>query len=122
MSLLFLGTYTIGLLHSYTPTADERQAVNRLTRARVNPVLLFHPLYTNRTILHYPLWPTRSKRDSTICSFQNGGSQLFGVIQRFCVCAVNVASIKLFHMTNPFSAQVVTQAEIFFHSMLKLTY
>ena len=50
MSLLFLGTYSVGLLHSYTPTANERQALNRLTRARVNPVLLFHRLYTNRTL------------------------------------------------------------------------
>ena len=67
-------------------------------------MLLFHRLYTSRTIL-YSIQYGRpgGKRDSTICSFQNGGSQLFGVIQKFCVrdCApVNVALIKPFHMTN----------------------
>jgi hypothetical protein len=104
MLLLFTGTYSIGLLHSYTPTNDERQALTRLTRVRVNRMLVFHRLFTNETILHSIQYGRPGgKRDSTICSFRSGGSQLFGVIQKFCLCEcapVNVVLIKPFDTTN----------------------
>ena len=104
MLLLFPGTYSIGILHSYIPTTDERLALNRLTRVRINRMLLFHRLFTNGTILHSVLYGRPGgKRDSTICSFRSGGSQIFGVIQKFCLCEcapVNVVLIKPFDMTN----------------------
>lgn len=104
MLLLFPGTYSIGLLHAYTPSAEERQALNRLTRTRVNRTLLFHRLFTNGTVLHSIQYGRPGgKRDSTICSFRGEGSQSYGVIQKFCLCdtaPVNVVLIKPFHLTN----------------------
>ena len=104
MLLLFPGTYSIGLMHSCSLSTDEHRALNRLTGVRVSRTLIFHRLFTNGTILHSIQYGRQGgKRNSTICSFRNNGSQSFGVIQKFCLCEcspVNVALIKPFQLTN----------------------
>ena len=74
------GTYSIGLLHAFTPSAEERQALSQVTRTRVNSTLLFHRLFMNGTILHSIQYGRPGgKRNSNICSFDPNHLVLFRI-------------------------------------------
>ena len=104
MSLLSPGSYSIGAVHSSSLYTEERVALHRITRTRINQILAFQRIFTKGTIIHSVQYGRQEgKRDSTICSFKTGGSQAYGVVQKFCIIdclPINVALIKPFEPTN----------------------
>ena len=96
MSPLFPGSYTIGAVHPFTLSVEERRTLNLLTRTRINHTLVFQQLFLNGTIIHSVQYGKQGgKRDSTVCSFCKEGALLFGIVQKFCICDFSPVNIAL---------------------------
>ena len=103
MSPLFPGSYTIGAVHPFTLSTEERR-LNQLTRTRINRTLIFQRLVFDGTIIHSIQYGKQGgKRDSTVCSFRKEGTILFGIVHKFFICdcsPVNIALIQPFQLTK----------------------
>ena len=101
---LISGSYLVGNLIKSSLSLEEQVSIRQITGNQLSHALCFTQIHHQGTMIH-SIGHGRSdaKRDSTVCAFRKDSSEMYGVLQRFCLIkSLPVAIFRPYKVSSSF--------------------